>query len=98
VPTGRRKGSLDARRTLSMEDVVAVEVELEDGARRYFLTWGRIQDAVDPGPLCALVLAVAPRFALGGTPAHARLCETLRQAAGSDAAPYFYECLLRFAR
>ena len=61
-------------------------------------TWGRIQDAVDAAPLCELVLALAPRFALGDAPVRTRLCETLRQAADSDAAPYFYECLLAFAR
>ena len=81
-----------------MDDVVAVEIELEDGGRRYFVTWGRIQDALDQAPLRALVLSVASRFALGGTPLRARVCETLRQAADSDAAPYFYECLLIFAR
>ena len=81
-----------------MEDVVAVEVELEDGGRRYFVTWGRIQDPVDQAPLRELVLSVASRFALGGAPVRAWVCETLRQAADSDAAPFFYECLLMFAR
>lgn len=47
-----------------VEHVVAVEVALTDGGKRYFLTWGRIQDAVDPAPLCEVVLrfcVVLPR-------------------------------------
>ena len=35
-----------------MDDVVAVELGLGDGEPRYFLTWGRIQNAVDPAPVC----------------------------------------------
>jgi hypothetical protein len=49
-----------------VEDVIAVEVTLTDGARRFFLTYGRIQDRVDPGPVCELVLRHAHRYALGG--------------------------------
>jgi hypothetical protein len=33
-----------------MDDVIAVKVELADGAARYFLAFGRIQDHVDPEP------------------------------------------------
>jgi predicted Co/Zn/Cd cation transporter (cation efflux family) len=29
-----------------MDGVVAVEVELDEGGKRYFLTWGRIQAVV----------------------------------------------------
>ncbi len=81
-----------------MDDVVAVEVQLADGAFRYFLTWGRIQDSVDPTPVCDIVLEAAQRVALGGEAVQARLCDTLKEAAESDAAPYFYECFLKFAR
>jgi hypothetical protein len=81
-----------------MDDVVAVEVGLTDGGSRYFLTWGRIQDAVDPQAVCDLVLVAARRCALGGEPTTARLCDTLREAADSASAPYFYECYLGFAR
>ena len=72
-----------------MEDIVAVEVRLESGESRYFLTWGRIQDAVDPGPLEALVLRQCRKFALGGTPIAACLCPSLQEASKQ---PYFYEC------
>lgn len=75
-----------------MDDVVAVEVELADGGRRYFVTWGRIQATVDPEPLCELVLSHARHVSLRGEPVSARLCDTLREAAESAEAPYFYEC------
>jgi hypothetical protein len=81
-----------------VDDVVAVEVRLESGASRYFVTWGRIQEVVDGGPLSELVLTFAPNFALGGKAVSARVCGTLREAADSGDAPYFYECFLGFAR
>ncbi|QXC62251.1 hypothetical protein KSP35_05435 [Aquihabitans sp. G128] len=74
----------------AVDDVVAVEVTLEDGEHRFFLTFGRLHDSVDPEPLEALVLARCSRFALGGEAVTARVCWTL-QAASSE--PYFYECL-----
>jgi hypothetical protein len=80
-----------------MDDVVAVEVELDDGALRYFITWGRIQDAVDGRPVADLVLRHSRKFSLGAEPVRARLCGTLRVAALSDDAPYFYECLRQFS-
>jgi hypothetical protein len=80
-----------------MDDVVAVEVELDDGGKRYFLTWGRIQAAVD-SPVSALVLRHAQHFSLGGEVVRARLCLWLHEAAESDSAPYFYEAYLSFAQ
>jgi hypothetical protein len=80
-----------------VNDVVAVEVRLTDSSRRYFVTWGRIQDPVDPKPLCDLVLKTTNEAQLGGAGVDARLCDTLREAATSESAPYFYECLLKFS-
>ncbi|MGH9439737.1 MAG: hypothetical protein ACRD22_18120 [Terriglobia bacterium] len=80
-----------------MDDLIAVEVCLADGGRRYFLTWGHIQDTVDPEPVCDLVLRFSRSCSLGGVPASARLCSTLREAADSPDAPYFYECFFAFA-
>jgi len=65
---------------LAMDDGVAVEVNLVGGELRYFVTWGRIQDVVDPEPLAALVLEQARGFSMGRTvcavllrkPAHVR--------------------------
>jgi hypothetical protein len=79
-----------------MDDVVAVEMRLASGQSRYFLTWGRIQHAVNPQPLSDLVLRASRSFSLGGTPVSARVCNTLREAAESPDAPYFYECYLDF--
>jgi hypothetical protein len=78
-----------------VEDVVAVAVRLEDGTERFFITWGRLQDAVDPGPLASLVLRHADRWNLGGTPVGARVCWSLWEARD---APYFYEYLVDIAR
>ena len=83
---------------LAMDDVLAVAVGLVTGELRYFITWGRIQDEVDPEPLAALVLEHSRQFSLGGLAQHARVCQSLRDAADSQSAPYFYESLLAFAR
>lgn len=71
-----------------MEDIVAVAIELTNGQKRYFLTWGRIQDAVENAPLEAIVLEYASKFDLGGAPSRACVCHTLQEAAQQ---PYFYE-------
>jgi len=78
-----------------MERWVAVEVRTDAGRSRFFLTWGRIQDPVDPQPLEALSLQAAAHFSLGGRPVRARVCRTLGEAA---AQPYFFEALLTFAQ
>jgi hypothetical protein len=80
-----------------VEDVIAVAVRLADGGQRYFLTWGRVQHATNPEPVCALVLRFSRSCSLGGAPVSARLCATLREAADSPDAPYFYEAMLAFA-
>jgi hypothetical protein len=72
-----------------MEDIVALEVTLDTAEKRYFLTWGRVHNAVDPSPLEALMQRVSPTFALGGRPVSSRLCASLQDAAGQ---PYFFEC------
>jgi hypothetical protein len=49
------------RETAAVDDVVAVKIGLADGKIGYFLTFGRIQDVVDPEPVCGLVLRFADR-------------------------------------
>lgn len=49
-----------------------------------------------PTALSDLVLRASQSFALGGTPVSARVCNTLREAAESPDAPYFYECYFDF--
>jgi hypothetical protein len=78
-----------------MEDVVAVEVELDNGQRRYFVTWGRIQSSTDPEPLEKLILSQCRRFRLGGEPLRARVCWSLQEAAK---APFFFEALFGMAQ
>jgi hypothetical protein len=78
-----------------MEDIVAVEVRLADGQRRYFLTWGRIQDPVDPHPLAEIVLRNATNWAIDGDPVSARVLWDLRPAA---TAPYFGESFFQMCQ
>lgn len=81
--------------THAMEHLVAVELATLEGPVCYFVTWGRIQDTVDPEPLEHLIMSVPDHFALPGTPASARLCDSLRDA---REAPFFYEALFEFAQ
>ncbi len=76
---------------------MAVRVELADGSRRYFVTWGRIQDPVRSTALEDLVLAFSAGCSWGSPAVSARVCPSLREAAESPEAPYFYEGLLTFA-
>lgn len=78
-----------------MEGIVAVEVLLKGGRKRSVRTWGRIQHPVDGGPLEAIVLRNASRFALGGSARQARLCRSLRDAAR---APCFHEAFFALAQ
>lgn len=71
-----------------MEDIVAVEVLLDDGSSRYFLTWGRIQSNVDPTPLESIVFEHASAFALSGAAVRAMVLPNLSAAV---AGPYFFE-------
>jgi len=77
-----------------MEDWVAVEVQTDSGQSGFFLTWGRVQDPVDPRPLEELTVRVAGRV-LGDGPVRARVCASLREAADQ---PYFHEALLAMAQ
>lgn len=76
-----------------MEDLVAVAIEIPGGARRYVVTYGRIQDTVDPAPLEALVLGHASKFGLRQA-LSARVCLSLQEASNQ---PYFFEALVKFA-
>ena len=73
-----------------MDDIVAVSVTLKSKEKRYFLTWGRIQERVDSVPLEKLVLKHSSTWDLGGEPVKASLCYSLQDASGQ---PYFYEAL-----
>jgi hypothetical protein len=78
-----------------METIVAVEVQLENGERRYFLTWGRIQNTIDPKPLEDLILKKSSHFAIGGKAISARLCASLQEASNE---PGFYVCFFEMCQ
>ena len=78
-----------------MEDVVAARVQLADGSTRYFVTWGRIQDPVDPTGLEEVLWAALSGFELGGVPESVQLCRSLQEAADAE---FFYEALVAIAR
>lgn len=71
-----------------MDNIVAVAVKIADGNRRFFLTWGRVFDPVDPTELEKIVLAFSGEYALGGKPIAAEVAYSLQDAAGE---PYFFE-------
>ena len=78
----------------SMEDIVAVRVTLDTGERRYFLTWGRVFDAVEPEPLVEAVRPHVSRTA-GGEVTAVEVCTSLQEA---STAPYFYEALFHLSQ
>ena len=78
-----------------MEDLVAVEVTTDTGDSCRFVTWGRIQDAVDPAPLEHLIMSVASNFAVTGGP---KSVASLRDATGRTRSAPVYEALFSFAQ
>jgi hypothetical protein len=78
-----------------VDHLVAIAVELAGGAKRFYMTWGRIQHPVDPEPLEQLVLRYCVHNDLGGNPQKAHMCQTLQEA---SYAPYFYEALFSFCQ
>lgn len=81
---------------VTMDDVIAVAADLVDGSHRYFVTWGRIQDDVDPAPVCEVLEPFVMRCVRGDL-VRLRVCDTLREAAESSEAPYFFEALARYS-
>jgi len=75
-----------------MEDIIAIRIEFEDQPTRHVLTWGRIQDPVDPAPVERLV---AEHMASRGRVTSCTVCMTLQEAAHT---PYFYEALFAMAQ
>ncbi|MDQ6774703.1 MAG: hypothetical protein M3071_00455 [Actinomycetota bacterium] len=78
-----------------MEDLVALEATLRSGAKRYYLTWGRVFSPVDPEPLIETVRPYITKRQLGEDVTNIRVCNTLQEA---SRAPYFYEGLFDFAQ
>jgi hypothetical protein len=78
-----------------MEDLVALRVTLTTGQKRYFLTWGRLYDPVEPAGLIEVVTPHVQRRSREGDVASIELCESLQEASNE---PYFYEGLFDMAR
>jgi hypothetical protein len=75
-----------------MEDIIAIRVAFADQPIRHVLTWGRIQDAVDPKPVEQLAAAfMSPR----GIVSRTTVCDSLQEA---SQCPYFYEALFDMAQ
>jgi hypothetical protein len=77
-----------------MEDIVAVKVMDYEGNAHYFITWGRVFDAVDPESLLQAITPHLPRFGIKNF-TDIRLCSSLREASGQL---YFYEALFNFSQ
>ena len=72
-----------------MDQVIAVRVTTSDDKTVYFLTWGRVQDAVDSAPVEDLIKKYANQMGpLSGKVMGVETCRSLSEAAG---APYFFE-------
>lgn len=78
-----------------MEDIVALKVTLTNGEARYFMTWGRVFDPVDPAPLQDAVWNQLHRFQIPTSPKSIAVCDSLQEAAGER---YFYEALVKFCQ
>lgn len=77
-----------------MEELIAVRLTLASGEQRFVVTWGRNQDAVDPGPVEQIVLERSSGFSLGSEAVRAEVCATLQEARDQ---PYFFEALFDFS-
>ena len=73
-----------------MEDVIAIRARTDQGQVRYWLTWCRLFDPVDPEPMIA---AVRPHLRWSdkqGEIVEITVCVSLQEASDQ---PYFYEGL-----
>jgi hypothetical protein len=77
-----------------MEEIVALRATLSSGEDRYFLTWGRLFDAVEPQGLIDAVRPHVTRMARGEV-STLEVCDSLQDASGE---PYFYEGLFAFCQ
>jgi len=77
-----------------MDDIVAIKVRDSKAGVRYFITWGRIFDRVDPTSLELMVAKQASKFGLR----HLRtvvVCDSLQEA---SKARYFHEAVFRISQ
>jgi hypothetical protein len=89
--TSARSGSIDHL----MEDVIAIRARTDQGQVRYWRTWGRLFDPVEPDPMIA---AVRPHLRWSdkqGEIVEITICVSLQEASDQ---PYFYEGLFWLGR
>jgi hypothetical protein len=77
-----------------MENIVALRVRLANGQRRYFLTWGRVFDPIDPTSLIDAVWKHLPKYQLPAKAVALDMCDSLQEAASQR---YFFEAYLWFS-
>ncbi len=77
-----------------MEDIVAVKVIDGAGKPHYFMTWGRVFDAVNPEPLLQALIPHLSKFGISSF-STISLCLSLREASNEL---YFYEALFSFSQ
>lgn len=83
-------------RSVAVESIIAVRVNLDSGRRRYFLTWGRLgSEEPWPGDIEKAVMEHARAYELGGEPVSAVVCDSLQEAAGER---WFFEELFAMQR
>ena len=78
---------------MCMDELVALKAETSVGVPTYFMTHGRVQSAVDPAPLEALVLRHSGGFKTPGSVLQVSLCLSLAEAIS---APLFFEGMYYF--
>jgi hypothetical protein len=71
------------RITPALDDLVALKVVFKSGETRYYLTYGRVHDAVDPRPIERAVRRYVDRPTR--RVASVELCDTLAAASGAGA-------------
>jgi hypothetical protein len=77
-----------------MEELVAIKVVDAKRSAHFFITWGRVFDAVGPEPLVSAVRRQLRQFGIHAVRS-IRICDTLQEAADQ---PYFYEALIAFSQ
>jgi hypothetical protein len=86
--------ALMGNNTLTMEDLIALEVVDKKRGRAAFLTWGRLFDRVDTSQIEAVVTAAIKKFGFSEI-LSIRVCDSLQEVASYR---YFFEKFFLFSR
>ncbi len=77
-----------------MDDIVAVKVRDSKVGVRYFITWGRIFDRVDPKSLESVIAKHVSNYGIANLKA-VTVCDSLQEA---SRARYFHEALFHISQ